>query len=153
MKTRLVVLLLIALPAAWAADSGLAASGARARRDERRAAFLEARVLAARRSLPSTQTAPPKALLQDLAARQGIRVAFLAETEREVAGGGRERQVSARLVRVPQASLVRLLSGLEAPGTALRVRELRLRPSPEEAGLYEEAELVAVGPAAKGGAR
>jgi hypothetical protein len=83
-----------------------------------------------------------KSAAQEAAARRGLVIGALSESEREIDAGRRERQVLVRLLDAPHAELVRYLADLEgAPGGA-RVKELHLRPSESRGGAYEEAEVV-----------
>jgi len=84
---------------------------------------------------------PLKSTVQAAVARHGVSVTFLAESEKDLGKGLRERNVIARLVNVPQAKLVAFLADMEAQGGA-RVKELQLKPAKDRSGSYEEAEAV-----------
>jgi hypothetical protein len=137
------------LGSGWFAVESLLALQLRDRERERVVGRLvEARTLIARN--PELFAADPrpasdlalKGLIQEAAARQGLQVGFLSETEKESGKGRREKQVSARLVRAPHAKLVPFLADLESRGQGALVKELHFRPTKELSDHYEDVEVL-----------
>jgi hypothetical protein len=83
-----------------------------------------------------------KRLVQDSAARNGVSLLYLTETERDAGESIRERNVLARLVNVPHDKLVSLLADLETKGGGARIKEIRIKPSIARSDVYQEAEAV-----------
>ncbi len=91
---------------------------------------------------PVAADAPLKSLAQEVAAKHGVAVAFLSESEREADGGRRERQVIVRLTHPAHRKLVGFLGELESRGGGARIKEIHVRPSSSKSDHYEEAEVV-----------
>lgn len=83
-----------------------------------------------------------KAIVQESGARNGVPLIYLNETERDSGDKVRERNVTARAVNVPHSKLVTFLVDLETRGGGARIKEIRLKPSADKAGVYQEAESV-----------
>lgn len=133
--------------AAFATERGLAWAAAREARLAAHREIEDALRLAARHpNAFGIQAAPGesslKSLAQETAARRGLQIGALSESERELDRGRRERQVVVRVVDAPHAELVRFLDDLEAQGAGAKVKEIHLRPSETRNGAYEEAEVV-----------
>jgi hypothetical protein len=84
-----------------------------------------------------------KSAVQDFAARRGLAIGFLSESERETDRGGRQRQVVVRLVQPTHGNLVRFLGDVEMQAGAI-VKEIHVRPLNSQADVYEDAEVVVV---------
>lgn len=138
------VLLLVLGSAAFAADRAFSARLAAGRRDAFVARLAQAALLADRQGeAPKAMgEGSLKALVQELATREGLSIAFLSEGEKEAGKGKRERQVSVRLVGAEHAKLVGFLAELEGRGGGAVVKELHLRPSKDLTAIYQDAELV-----------
>ncbi|MBE7461896.1 MAG: hypothetical protein HS116_00255 [Planctomycetes bacterium] len=87
---------------------------------------------------------PPalKSLVQQRGAKHGIALVYLTESDKEAGKGLRERQVVARGVGVPHTKWVAFLAEIESAGSGATFKELRLKPSTTENGVYSEAEAV-----------
>ncbi len=137
----------LAVAAAFAVERGLALQSAR---EARMAAYREiedALRLAARHSAAfghrfQAAQVPLKSLAQEAAARRGLLIGALSESERELDRGRRERQVLVRVVDAPHELLVRFLDDLESGSAGATVKELHLRPSETRNAAYEEAEIL-----------
>lgn len=83
-----------------------------------------------------------KTLVQEKGTKLSLGIAYLSEAEREAGRGWKERQAIVRLRQAPHGRLVSFLAELEREGRGARVKELRLRPSKEKTGVYEDTEIV-----------
>ena len=83
-----------------------------------------------------------KNIVQETSARHGIPIVYLTETEKDVGDKVRERSVIARAVNAPHGKFVRFLAELELKGNGAKIKELRLKPSVTQPGIYQEAEAV-----------
>jgi hypothetical protein len=146
-RAALFILGISPVGAGWfALRSALAENEARSSRDLALEELRGARALASRHivgaGMPVSGPLVLKTFLQEMAQKQGIAVAFLSESERDLGKGRHERQVLARMVQADHARLVPFLGGLEAHGGGARLKELHLRPSKSDSAVYEEVEIV-----------
>jgi hypothetical protein len=137
------------LGALWfGADAALGARLALRERDRSEEKVREAYQLGTRHSdlfsgaLHSSGDVPMKTLVQEAATKEGIQIAFLTESDKDMGKGKKEKQISARFVRSPHAKLVSFFADIEARGGRAKVKELHLRPSKEQTDAYEEAEIL-----------
>ena len=91
---------------------------------------------------PKLASTPLKPLVQEASSHNGVTLAFLTETEKEIDEGVSERSVLYRANNVEQGKLVKFLCELEQRGEGARLKELRLKPSSERSGVFQEAEGV-----------
>ena len=85
---------------------------------------------------------PLKILVQEASARNGIPLTYLAESEKDAGENMKERSVVCRAVNVDQTKFVSFLSDIESKTNGARIKEIRLKPSSERTGAYQEAEAV-----------
>jgi hypothetical protein len=83
-----------------------------------------------------------KSVAQAASGRSGVPLMFLSEAERELSEGVRERTLVCRTANVKLSALVAFLSDLEASSKGARLKEIRLKQSPENSNLFSEAESV-----------
>jgi len=83
-----------------------------------------------------------KTLTQEAAAKEGLLLASLSESERDLGKGRREKSIAFRLQNALHAPMIRFLSELESSGGGGRLKELHLHPSRSAEGGYEEVEGV-----------
>lgn len=132
----------------FAVEGALAAREAKEGRDAAVEEVREAVRLAARHpgafggETPAAGAEALKQLVQGSASLHSLYAAFLSENEKEAGKGQRERQVTARLKDADHKRVVAFLDDLEKRGGGARVRELRLRPSPDASDVYQEVEVV-----------
>ncbi len=146
-KVAFLLVLLAPLGAGWfALRSALGMEAARSSLDSLRRDVQEARKLGGLHTFggASSRSGPVllKSLVQEVAQKEGITVAFLSESERELGKGRREKQVLARVVQADHGKFVPFLARLEAEGGGAKVKEIHLKPSRTTTGVYEEAEIV-----------
>jgi hypothetical protein len=90
----------------------------------------------------SASKADLKALVQKSAARIGVPIAYLNETERDAGEKVRERDVYARAINVSHTSLIAFLADLEANGGGARIKEIHVKIAPDRSDMYLEAESI-----------
>ncbi|MCK6498651.1 MAG: hypothetical protein L6Q38_04135 [Nitrospira sp.] len=134
--------------AAFAVDRYLAFAKGEAELEERIAALQDAKEIYQQASgafgaaTAPTEDLPLKPLVQKAGAEAKVRLNYLSETEKDLGKGVHERSVVARTSDVPHATLVAFLAALEARGDGARIKELRLKPSKTQSGIYQDAECV-----------
>ena len=136
----------LVVAAAFAADRYLALATAQDGLSARMAELTEARqVVQANRDAfdggVGVAGGDLKSLVQQAGVRGGVRIAYLAEDDREVDPGIRDRNVIVRATNVPHGQWVRFLAELQGIGGG-RVKEIRVKPSKDQNGAYQEAEAV-----------
>lgn len=92
-----------------------------------------------------------KAVVQQLGRKHRMNLVYLTEVEKEAGKGVRERNVITRVSKVAHGDLARFLSDVESKGSGIRIKEIQLKPSKTESGVYATAECVVVKRVASGG--
>lgn len=146
--SSMLMLLVLVASALFAVDRYLAFDQRRSEFTNRTAELQEAKTIY--RQAPESfggavgpaEDRPLKPLVQAASNQNRIRLNYLSETEKELGKGVRERSVIARTTNVPHAALVAFLAEVEAKGGGARIKEIRLKPSPTQSGVYQDAECV-----------
>lgn len=88
------------------------------------------------------EAADLKKIVQASGTRHGVAVVYLNETERESGDKMNERNVVVRIVNVPHPNFVQFLAEIERLGQGARFKDIRMKPSDERTGVYQEAEAI-----------